>query len=128
MDLKRAIIYGFLSWLFICIISSILAPFLDIDSLPYINLSIPITIIVVTGFFGILYIREFNEHEIREGFKAGIVFFIMDIICDLSFFVLPRNPNAIVEPYSIHLVSMFVLMILITTFIGYLAQMTISLR
>ena len=63
MDLKRAIIYGFLSWLFICIISSIIAPFLDIDSLPYINLSIPITIIVVTGFFGILYIREFNEHE-----------------------------------------------------------------
>ena len=126
MDLKRAIIYGFLSWLFICIISSIIAPFLDIDSLPYINLSIPITIIVVTGFFGILYIREFNEHEIREGFKAGLVFFIMDILCDLSFFILPGNPNAIEEPYSTNLVSMFKLIIKKKTYICNLPKITIS--
>lgn len=128
MNFKHAIIYGFLSWLFIYIIGTLISPYLEVDTIPYINLSIPLTMIVVIGFFGILYIREFNEHEILEGFLAGVMFFIMDILCDLAFFVVPGNPNVIIEPYPFHLLSMFILSILITTFIGYLAQMQLELR
>lgn len=127
MKLKLAIVYGILSWFLIYVISTILNP-LMVDNIPYVNMVIPISIIIVTGFFSILYIRNFNTNEVFEGFIVGILFFIIDFICDLVFFILPNNQNIIVDSYPIHLLSMIVIIPLITTFIGYLAQMTIELR
>lgn len=127
MKLKLAIVYGILGWFFTYIISTILNPFI-IDNIPYVNIVIPISIIIVTGLFGILYIRNFNSHEVLEGLVAGIIFFVIDFICDLIFFILPNNTNVIVDNYPLHLISMIIMIPLITTFIGYLAQMTINLR
>lgn len=127
MKIKLAIIYGILSWFFIYIISTILNPFI-IDNIPYVNMVIPIAIIIVTGFFGIVYIRNFNSDEVLEGFLLGILFLVIDIACDLVFFIIPKNYNIIIDNYLIHLISMIILIPLITTFIGYLAQMNIELR
>lgn len=126
MKLKIAIIYGVTSWILIYIISNFLSPFI-IDNVPYIDLTIPITIIVVTTFFGILYIRNYDDNEVVEGFKIGIVFFIVDLICDMLFFIVPGNTNVIVDNYPLHLISMVILIPLITTFLGYLAHMKIEL-
>ncbi len=127
MKLKLAIVYGILAWFLTYIISTILNPFI-IDNIPYINIVIPISIIIVTGFFGILYIRNFNSHEVFEGFVVGMIFFVIDFVCDLVFFILPNNHNVIVDSYPLHLISMIIMIPLITTFIGYLAQMTINPR
>ena len=127
MKLKLGIIYGILIWLLTYVISAIFRPII-IDNVSYINIVVPLSIVIVTGFFGILYIRNIDENEVIEGIKAGILFIIIDIICDLIFFIIPKNSNVLIDNYSFHILSMTVLVLLITTFLGYLAQMKIELK
>ena len=127
MKLKRAIIFGILIWLITYILTSILNPIFT-DNLPHINIVVPITIIIVTGFFGILYIREINSNEVMEGILAGIIFTAIDIILDYIFFILPNHPALIVDNFTLHVISMIVIILSITTFLGYLAQMNVDLK
>lgn len=128
MNYKKAIIYGLLSWILIYAITLILNPLFSADNIPYINITIPISIILVVSIFGVAYIRSIRSHEIIEGFKLGIVFFLIDLICDNIFLHISNIPDPIIENYPIHILSMLVMIVLITTFIGYLAQMEIELR
>jgi len=127
MKLKLAIIYGIIVWILIYIISSIFNPIFD-NAIPNINLVAPLTIIIVTGFFGILYIRTIENNEVIEGILVGIIFIIIDILLDTIFFIIPNNKIPIVENYPLHVISMVIITILITTFLGYLAQMKIDLK
>ncbi|MBQ9025998.1 MAG: hypothetical protein IJ104_06465 [Methanobrevibacter sp.] len=127
MKLKLGIIYGILIWLLTYIISNIFQPVV-IENIVYMNIIVPLSIIVVTGFFGILYIRNFNENEVIEGIKGGILFSIIDIICDLIFFVIPNNSNILISNYPFHIVYMTIIILIITTLLGYLAQMNIELK
>ncbi|MCC7553200.1 MAG: hypothetical protein KO202_01725 [Methanobacteriaceae archaeon] len=126
MKLKLAIIYGILSWLLIYLISLNLEPYY-IDNNPYINIFIPISTIIVSIIFGILYIREFNENEVKEGFILGIIFFICDLLLD-NIYVLIVGETGILNNYPLHIISMLLLFPLITTLLGYLAHMKIELN
>lgn len=127
MKLKLAIILGILIWVLTYAFSQILNP-LFTDNLPQINIVVPIIVIILTGFFGIIYIRNVNENEVIEGLIAGIIFILVDIICDVVFLVIPHQQNMIFGDYQLHVVSMIILTLLITTFLGYLAQMNIDLK
>lgn len=127
MKIKLAVIFGILIWILTYVLSEILNPIFT-DNIPHINLLVPLIIIILTGFFGIIYIRNINNNEVIEGILAGIIFIIVDIICDLIFFIIPQNKNMIVENYTLHVASMIVITLLITTFLGYLAQMKIDLK
>ena len=127
MKYKAGIICGVLIWFFTYLITNTIEPIV-IDNVTYINIIIPLSIVIVTGFFGIIYIREINENEVIEGIKAGILFLAIDIICDLIFFVIPQNKNILTENYPEHLILMTILILVITTLIGYLAQMKIELK
>ena len=127
MKIKLAVIFGILIWFLTYFFSEILNPIL-IKFIPYNQVAIPLVIIIVTGFFGIIYIRNIETNEVIEGVLAGIVFIIIDIILDYIFFILPGYQSVIFDNYSYHLVSMITLTLLITTFLGYLAQMKIDLK
>lgn len=127
MKLKLAIIYGILIWFLTYVISTMLNP-IFIDNIPYITIIVPVVIVIVTSFFGILYIRNIEENETYEGIIVGIIFIIVDTICDLLFFILPKNTTLIVEDYPLHIISMVILTLLITSFLGYLAEMEIELK
>ena len=127
MKIKLAIIYGILIWFITYGLSSILNPIFT-NHLPDVNIVVPIIIIIVTGFFGILYIRNIERNEVIEGFLVGVIFIIIDLACDYVFLILPGNTTALVQDYPLHLLSMIILTILITTFLGYLAQMKIDLK
>ena len=127
MKIKLAIIYGIIIWFLTFVLSSILNPIFT-DNLPNINIVVPIIIIIVTGFFGILYIRNIEENEVIEGFLVGIIFIIIDIICDYVFLIFPQNANIFIQDYPLHILSMIIITLLITTFLGYLAQMNIDLK
>lgn len=127
MKLKLGIIYGILVWVFVYLITLIFSPWIT-DNIPYINIVAPIAIIIVTTFFGIIYIRNIDENEVREGFEIGIIFILMDVICDFVFFVVPRKTNILIEDYPIHILSMIILTLITTTLLGYLAQMEIDLK
>lgn len=127
MKIKLAIIYGILIWFLTYLISIIFQPII-IDNTEYINFLVPLSIIIVTGFFGILYIRNMNENEVFEGILVGILFIIIDIICDLVFFIIPGNTNILVSNYPSHIILMSIIILSITTLLGYLAQMNIELK
>ena len=127
MKLKLAIIFGIIIWIVTYVLSSIFNPIFT-DNLPSVNIVVPIIMIIVTGFFGILYIRDIETNEVVEGILAGIVFSIVDIILDYLFFFLPNKASFLVENYPVHMFSTIILTLFITTFLGYLAQMTIDLK
>lgn len=127
MKIKLAIIFGILIWILTYALSEIFNP-IFITFIQYNQISIPIIIIVVTGFFGILYIRNIETNEVIEGMLAGMIFIIIDILMDYIAFTLLGFTSIIYENYLYHLVSMIILTLLITTFLGYLAQMKIDLK
>ncbi|WP_296886942.1 hypothetical protein [uncultured Methanobrevibacter sp.] len=125
MKLKLGIIYGVLIWLLTHIVLTTVHAF--IGDATYTNLIIALCIIIITGFFSILYIREINENEVLEGLLAGILFVAIDIILDFIFLLIPNNIITIITNHTSHeIVSLT--MIIISTFIGYLAQMNIELK
>lgn len=127
MKLKLAIIFGILIWIITYFITEVLNPFFS-SSLPHVNIIAPISIILITGLFGIFYIRNIDTNEVIEGFTVGAIFVIIDIILDLVFFIIPNRPNLIFIDYTLHVFSMIIMTLLITTFLGYLAQMNIDLK
>lgn len=127
MKIKLAVIFGILVWFLTYFFSEILNPIL-IKFIPYNQIAIPLVIIIVTGFFGILYIRNIDTNEVVEGIQLGMIFIIIDIILDYIFFIILGFPSVIFENYLYHLISMITLTLLITTFLGYLAQMKIDLK
>ena len=127
MKLKLAIIYGILIWIVSTILNEIFNPLFNAN-LPQVNIIVPIITIIVTGFFGILYIRHIETNEVIEGILVGIIFIIIDIILDYIIFILPQSGNLILGDYPLHIISITLITVLITTFLGYLAQMKIDLK
>lgn len=127
MKIKLAIIFGILIWIVTYVLTSIFTPIFAF-SLPDVNVIVPAIVIIVTGFFGILYIRNINENEVLEGLAVGLVFVIIDMILDYIVFLTPYRLNPMFTDYTFHLLSMIILTLLITTFLGYLAQMKIDLK
>lgn len=127
MKLKLAILFGIITWIITYLLSTLFYPIFPYN-FRYVNIIVPIIIIIVTGFFGILYIRNIETNEVIEGFLVGIIFIIIDIILDSIFFIMLGTKTIMFTDYQFHLISMTILTLLITTFLGYLAQMNIDLK
>lgn len=127
MKLKLAIIYGTLIWIFTSVLTNIFNPIFT-SNLPRVNIIVPIIIIVVTTFFGILYIRQIDTNEVVEGVVGGMMFVIIDIFLDFIVFIIPNTHNVIIGNYPLHLLSTAIITLSITTLLGYLAQMSIDLK
>jgi hypothetical protein len=127
MKLKLAIIYGILIWIITYLATWIMLKIFS-NSLLSLNITIPIIFIIVTGFFGILYIRNINGNEVIEGLIGGVIFILVDVIFDFSFSIISKTPNIMYTDYEFHVFSIIVITLLITTFLGYLAQMSIDLK
>lgn len=121
MKLKLAIIYGILIWAIIYFLSPLFNTF-------HLKIITPMILIIITGFFGILYIRNFDNNEVLEGFLLGIIFVTIGVILDFTQSNLTNSQNAFSNDYTSYLLLKVVLTILITTFLGYLAQMKIDLK
>lgn len=127
MKLKLAIICGILIWIISTLLTEVFNPIFNAN-LPHVNIIVPIITIIVTGFFGIIYIRNILTNEVIEGFIVGVIFVLIDILLDSLVFVIPQSQNLIVGDYPLHVASTAIITILITTFLGYLAQMNIDLK
>jgi hypothetical protein len=127
MKLGLGLICGILIWIFTYLIST-LVQILTLDNMLYNNILLPLIIIIVTGFFGIIYIREINEDELIEGILVGILFIAIDIILDTVFFIILNNKNILFSNFLNHIILMSIITLIITSFLGYLAQMNIELK
>ena len=126
MKLKLAIIFGVLIWILTNFITSLFNPIFN-NNLPYVNILLPIIPIIITAFFGTVYIRNIYENEVVEGIFLGIIFIIVYAILDSISFILP-HARLFIPNYHFHITSMAIITLLTTTFLGYLAQMKIDLK
>lgn len=126
MKLKLAIIYGMLIWLLTHAFHGILDPIFN-DNLPYFDMVFTIIFIIGTGFFAILYIRNINKNELDEGFLVGVIFCVVYLIMDFVYLTL-FSKIFFIPDYLSNTVSIIVMTLIITTFLGYLAQMEINLK
>lgn len=127
MKLKLGVICGILIWIITTVLIEIFNPIFN-SNLPHVNIIVPIITIIVTGFFGIIYIRNIETNEVVEGILVGMLFVVIDIILDFTAFILPQTQNLIIGDYHLHVISIAIITLLITTFLGYLAQMNIDLK
>lgn len=127
MKIKLAIILGILIWIITTVLSELFNPIFT-SNLPRVNIIVPIINIIVTGFFGIIYIRNIETNEVVEGILVGMVFVIIDIILDYSIYIMPNISTSAIGNYPLHVISITILTLFITTFLGYLSQMTIDLK
>lgn len=127
MKLKLGIICGVAIWILTYLIS-LAVHMLPLNNMLYNNLILPLSIVIVTGFFGIIYIRSIDEDELIEGIIAGIIFIAVDIILDIIFFIIPHNTGLMFSNFSNHIIVMSIIILIITSFLGYLAQMNIELK
>lgn len=127
MKLKLAIIYGILIWVITYGATEIINPIFT-HHLPHVNIIVPIISIITIGFFGILYIRNIDSNEVIEGLIFGIITVVIDIVLDQLFLIMPHTKTLLFTDYRLHITSTIVLTLLITTFLGYLAQMNIDLK
>ena len=104
MKLKLAIIFGILIWAIQQSSLTYSIRYLP-PNLPHVNIIVPIITIIVTGFFGILYIRNIESNEVIEGILVGMVFVIIDILLDYFVFILPKSTNSIFGNYPLHVIS-----------------------
>ena len=79
MKLKLAIICGILIWIISSVFTEVFNPIFN-SNLPHVNIIVPIITIIVTGFFGIIYIRNIETNEVVEGILVGIIFVIIDSV------------------------------------------------
>ena len=128
MKLKLGIIYGVLIWVVTHIIFNITHPIVISYIHHNTNILLAISIIIVSGFFSILYIREITENEVLEGILVGILFVLIDVILDFAFIIIPNNKIILFSNYTNHIMLMSIILILLPTFLGYLAQMNIELK
>lgn len=127
MKLKLGIIYGVLIWIITHIFFEITHTFI-VGNNPNAKLILVTGTIIVSGFFSILYIREINENEVLEGIFVGIIFILIDIVLDVIFFIIPHHKSILFSNYTSHILLMSIITLIITTFLGYLAQMNIELK
>ena len=127
MRLKIGIIYGVLIWIITHLLFSVTHPIIDAHTSNS-TFILFLFLIIVSGFFSILYIREINKNEVFEGLIGGIIFAIIDIVLDLVFFVIPNNQSILFSNYTTHIIFISVMLITVPTFLGYLAQMNIELK
>jgi len=126
MKLKLAITYGVIIWILVYLVSILIEPYF-IEDIAYINVLIPLTLIITSTFFGILYIRQFNENEVLESFLLGVVFLFCDLGLNIIYVLISGN-SMIISINPIHILSTGFIYILITTLLGYLAQMKVELN
>jgi hypothetical protein len=66
MKIKLAIVSGILIWIISTVLTEIFNPIFN-SNLPHVNIIMPIITILVTGFFGIIYISNIDANEVLEG-------------------------------------------------------------
>jgi uncharacterized membrane protein YpjA len=84
--IPKIILYGFLIWLIVFIVSVIIYPIHDVHR-PFFESIMPVTIVLCTVVFSILYFEDEKNDLFQEGFIVGFSWLAINIIIDLFFFM-----------------------------------------
>lgn len=83
---KKALLYGFLTWLIVFIIG-FMAYIVHDSNRPLFESIMAVASTTVSMIFALQYFKTVEKNYIREGFFLGLVFFIINIGIDLPLFL-----------------------------------------
>lgn len=85
-SLKMALLYGFLVWLIVFVVSIIIYPIHDTNR-PLFEAIMPVSITLCSVIFSILYFKKVDTDFLGEGALLGIIWLAENIIFDLMLFM-----------------------------------------
>ena len=82
---KKALLFGFLIWLFAFAVSFIIWP-LHENNRAFFESIMPVAVVLATVFFAILYFKKVDAVYVSEGIAIGLIWLCLNLIIDLLMF------------------------------------------
>ncbi|WP_295722237.1 hypothetical protein [uncultured Methanobrevibacter sp.] len=130
MNFKKATICGILSYFFVYACSTLTNDSVHMKFF-FFNTHLPLWIVFGALIFGVVYVRTLHEHEIFEGFLAGLYFAIISIILDMVTMFFTHNINIgsnFTKIYFAKISYMYIIYPIVITSLGYLANFEVQLK
>ncbi len=119
---KKAILYGFLTWLLIFIVS-FFAFVVHETNRPLFESIMALTATTVSIIFTVLYFRSVFGNYMREGIYLGIVFFLINVAIDIPLFLFGGPMKTTLGGYMSDIGVTYLLFFAVTIGIGKAMEM-----
>ncbi len=117
----KIILYGFLVWLIPFAVSFIIFP-LKTSMRPLFESIMPLVLSIVVIILSYYFLKNLSSNFIKEGFLIGIVWYIVNIVLDLSMFM-PASPMQMsFANYMMDIGLTYVMIPVITLGMGFMAH------
>lgn len=125
-SIKKALLYGFLIWLFIFLIG-FMAFIVHESNRPLFESIMAVAVTTVSMIFTIAYFRKVDKNLIREGFYLGMIFFLVNVIIDLPLFLLESPMQTTPGNYFSDIGCTYLLFFAVTIGVGYVLENRLSM-
>ena len=124
---KKAILYGFLIWLFAFAIAFIIFPIHE-SNRPFFESIMPVTLTIATVFSTYKYFLKVSNNFIKEGLYLGIIFTVINWIIDAGLMLTPSPMQMTPGAYFQDIGFTYFLILPITLGFGMILTKTNSMK
>lgn len=117
-SLKKALLYGFFTWLVIFLIGFI-AYVIHESNRPLFESIMAVTSTTVSIIFALIYFRNVEKDYIKEGLYLGLIFFLVNIFIDLPLFLFGGPMKTTFGNYMADIGLTYFLFFTVTIGLGY---------
>ncbi len=117
-SLKKALLYGFLTWLVIFIVGFI-AYVIHESNRPLFESIMAVSSTTVSIIFALLYFRNVEKDYIKEGWYLGLIFFLVNVFIDLPLFLFGGPMKTTFGSYMADIGLTYFLFFAVTIGLGY---------
>jgi len=124
-SLKKAVLYGFLTWLILFVIGFLAFAVHD-SNRPLFESIMAAACTTVSMIFTVLYFRHVNSNFVREGVYLGLIFFLMGVIIDLPLFLFSGPMKTTPGGYMSDIGVTYLLFFAVTIGVGKILELTVK--
>lgn len=121
--MKKAILYGFLTWLILFIIAFV-AFIVHESNRPLFESIMAVACTTVAMVFTLMYFRNVRSDFVKEGLYLGLTFFIINILIDIPLFLFGGPMMTTFGGYMSDIGITYLLFFAVTIGVGYSRQAT----
>ncbi len=116
----RIVLFGVFVWLVPFVISVLIFPLRESESMrPLFESIMPVIIAFVVVFLSLFYFRSVRKQGIREGVLVGVVWFVISIVFDLFLFLPESSLQMGIVEYMSDIGIVYLLIPIITIGFGF---------
>jgi len=120
-SLKKAVLYGFLIWLIVFVVSFLIFPLKD-SNRPLFESIMPVIISINLVIFSGMYFKKVSSKYLKEGVLLGLIWFAVNIMIDLPLFLLKSPMQTTFTGYMSDIGITYLIMPVFTSGIGLILE------